>query len=319
MKTFAWASSPLRMAWAIMLLGAIAACNPTDPPPPAPAFNYQPFPNLTREEREVEDRFAGQIRENLTVYVAAYRFHWGKVVNTDLARELSQDYAPDGPEAMTPRNLSQRTRYTLATQGPSRELATEIYRRMLREQPREGGEARVVFTAGGAGSGKSTSIRALPEAQAAVDDAHIVFDTTMSGPQAADLIEQAFSVGRSVTILYVYREPTDAFAGMIGRARDTGRPVSLSNFISTHLGAPRTISALEQRFGPQLRDGRLIIRVVDNTGAPEQAHFVEDGAQFLRARTGRYTPSRLEHNLRRQLQQARRAGLGDNMYNQIDR
>lgn len=310
-----------------LLVVLAASCRPADPPSattPAAEFNYQPFQNLTREERAIEDRYAAQIRENLPVYVAAYRFLFDEVVNTDNARELSRDYAPDGPDVATNpnrysvRNRENRMRYTLATQGPSRELATEVYRRMLREKPADGLEGYVVFTAGGAGSGKSTSISRVPEVQGVINRAQIVFDTTMSNSQSADLVQLALAAGKKVTIVFVYRRPEDAFAGMVGRAKDTGRPVSLSNFVSTHLGAPRTILDLQRRFQPQITGGLLTIRVIDNTGRLENAHEVDDPAAYLAAAADRYDERRLRRALRTQLDHTH-PRLSRDMYNQIVR
>ena len=283
-------STPFAAVVVAALLGLAAfGCRAPEPPiPPAAAFKYHHFQNLSPDERAVERRYAAQISANLPVYVAAYRHLFGNVLNTDSARELSRDYAPDGPDIPTnpdrysDQNRDHRMRYTLATQGPSRELAIQVYHQMLREQPPEGAESHVVFTAGGAGSGKSTSIGRVPEVQSLVDRSQIVFDTTMSNSQAADLLQMALATGRKVTVVYVYRRPEDAFAGMIGRARATGRPVSMTNFIGTHLGAPRTILALYGRFQSQIVSGQLAIRVIDNTGRLEDAREIANPAAYLR-------------------------------------
>lgn len=297
----------------------IQSCSPKTPDE---SFNFTPYPGLSSEERAVEGRYASQISENLRAYIGAYRFYWGKVVNTDSARELSVDYAPDGPDAMTPRNLTHRARYTLATQGPSRELAVQVYRQMLTEQPTSGEEARVVFTAGGAGSGKSTSISNIADVQAIVDNAQIVFDTTFSSPQTIELVQQALTAQKSVTIVYVYREPPDAFEGMIERARATGRPVSLSNFLETHLGAPTMIDRVMRQFSDDVQAGRLNLLVVDNTANhPSQATLVHDNPTgFLANRASTYTERQLRRDLRRSLRAALQAQRIDrDMFNQIDR
>ena len=316
-----WAGAALAMMLAI----SAAGCRSPEPPePPRAEFRYQPFQNLSREERAIEDRYAAQISANLPVYVAAYRHLFGNVVNTDSARELSRDYAPDGPDVSanpdrySERNRNHRMRYTLATQGPSRELAIEVYRQMLREQPGAGVEHHVVFTAGGAGSGKSTSIGRVTEVQSLVDRSQIVFDTTMSNSQAADLVQMALATGRKVTIVYVYRRPEDAFAGMIGRARATGRPVSLDNFVSTHLGAPRTILAVIRRFRAQIASGQLVIRVIDNTGRLEDAREVANPNAYLAQVSGRYHEGQLKRDLRSQLDRVH-PRLPRDMYNQIAR
>lgn len=320
-----WARTQSARLYRALFLVAVCLALPTcgDSPPSIRqigAFQYAPFPGLSGEERAVEDRFAQSIGHNLRVFVSAYRWRYGKVVNTDNARELSPDYAPDGFDLLTERNRDRRTRNTLATQGPSRALAVEVYRQMLLEQPRAGQESRVIFTAGGAGSGKSTSIQTLPALQGMVERAQIVFDTTLSSREASDHVGEAFRAGKSVTIIYVYREPPDAFRGMIARARATGRPVSVSNFLSTHLGAPTILGEITRRFAPYIRSGRLEVYVVNNTGSPESAAVVSNPFQFLASRTTRYARNRLETHLRRDLETAYRNGQIDRvMFNEIER
>ena len=54
---------------------------------------------LTPQEREIEARFAKYLEEHTDEAIAGYRAKYGKEINTDNARELSQDYAPGGMEA----------------------------------------------------------------------------------------------------------------------------------------------------------------------------------------------------------------------------
>jgi hypothetical protein len=66
----------------------------------------------------------------------------------------------------------------------------------------------VVFTAGGAGVGKTTSIRKLAELSHAVQVAEIVYETTLATyGSAVDRISQALVAGRMVSVVFVYRDP----------------------------------------------------------------------------------------------------------------
>jgi hypothetical protein len=65
---------------------------------------------LSADEAEVEARFAELVQTHLDDMVAQYGERFGRVINTDQARELSPDYCAS--------NLS-RTRYSRAVDGRS--------------------------------------------------------------------------------------------------------------------------------------------------------------------------------------------------------
>jgi hypothetical protein len=68
----------------------------------------------------------------------------------------------------------------------------------------------VVFSAGGTGAGKTTALNMFSYL---IQNAEIVMDTTMSDYYwSTKLIDQALNSGRRVTVMYVYRDPVDAFA-----------------------------------------------------------------------------------------------------------
>lgn len=260
----------------------VQGCTPdSHQQPESGPFTYQPDSSLTRAEQNTETRFARAIRENLNVFVAAYRWQWLKVINTDNARELFHDYAPDGIDVQSETNTKYRTRNALGTQSPARALAMEVYRRMLEEAPRDGEQPLVVFTAGGAGSGKSTSVNAIPQLEQSVQKAQIVVDTTLSSEGALDQIQMALDAGKSVTIYYIYRDPESAFESVLERASGTGRPVTVSNFIATHLGALDAVNVIGERFRQHIVDENIKIIVVNNTGEFGKANIETDGITFL--------------------------------------
>lgn len=257
------------------------------------SFIFEPAKSLSREDREVENRFAGAIASNLNVFIAAYRWKWPKVVNTDNARELCQEYAPDGFDLMTEKNKEHRTKYALGTQAVGRALAMEVYKQMLQEQPTGSEKPLVVFTAGGAGSGKSTSFKAVKELRDITDRAQIIFDTTLSSQISQDQIKMALDANRVVQIFYIYRDPEAAFLGALTRAKLTGRPVTVSNFMETHLGAPAALDSVEQRFFDEIKNGTLRILVVDNTSGRDFPEMADEGVNFVRQRAPEYSSDRL--------------------------
>lgn len=280
-------------------------------PPPQPAehpLKFETTRGLPSEDREVENRFASAIQNNLNVFVAAYRSKWPKVVNTDNARELCQEYAPDGFDVMTEQNKEHRTKYALGTQAPGRALAMEVYKRMLQEQPAESELPLVVFTAGGAGSGKSTSVGSVESTKKAMDEAQIVVDTTLSSPIALEQIQMAIDARKSVQIFYIYRNAESAFELALDRAIKTGRPVTISNFISTHLEAPKALDNVARRFVDEIRNGTIQIEVLDNTGGLNDAKIAQGGLEFVRQKTAGYSESNLRTQLEKVLKKSYEKG-----------
>lgn len=299
------ASTILRLRFAFVLAfflflapWSLTGCENKNPAPPHPAtLEITPAKSLSPDERDLEKRFLNAIQNNLNVFIAAYRWKWPKVINTDNARELCQEYAPDGFDVMTERNKEHRAKYALGTQAPARALAMEVYRQMLKEAPTASEESLVVFTAGGAGSGKSTSVASVEQLQRRIDQAQIVVDTTLSSQLSLEQIKMALDAGKAVNIFYVYRDPELAFNGVLERANRTGRPVTISNFIDTHLGAPAALDNVTERFGQEIKNGTIEVLVIDNTGDISGAKLVQDGMVFVRKRTAGYS----KDGLRRQL------------------
>lgn len=227
--------------------------------------------NLSPEDHAIQERFAQQVEGNVDKQIDDYaklpESDGGKILNTDIARELSPDYAKDRSKSA-------------AVHEPASALVKEIYKRKLAEAPREGQDAHVVFSAGGTGAGKTTSLRLLEKVDPTVARAQIVYDTNMNGLQSSvKKIEQALAADKSVTILYTYRHPVEAFTqGMLGRAarmegeRGSGRTVPLIEHAKTHVGSLKVIRDLAQRYA---EDPRVVIRTYDNSLGRGRARATE--------------------------------------------
>jgi len=235
---------------------------------------------LSREGRDVEARFAKYLEDSTDKAVARYRKQYGNVINTDNARELSEDYAPHGMDSTDDVAREARMTWSDATLEPSRALAREIYRRAL------GNGCHVVFSAGGAGSGKSTTIEALRELKAVLDSAQLIYDTTLSDSTGSvGMIQQALDAGCDVRIIYVYRDPIDAFVdGVLPRAEKNGRTVALDEFINTHLSARESLLRISHKYR---KDKKVRIIVVNNSlgehnGAMSELEVVENAVKYDR-------------------------------------
>lgn len=207
--------------------------------------------DLSLADRAVEQRLATRIAREVDSAVREYAgiegTAGGKILNTDLARELSPEYRAD------------RTR-SAAVHEPASYLVKQMYARKLAEPPAEGEDALVVFSAGGTGAGKTTGLELVPD----VKRAQIIYDTNMNSlKSAADKIDQALDAGKNVKVVYTWRDPTEALTrGALPRAMRMGRTVPIDEHARTHVGAARTIKELAERYKD---DPRVSIDIIDNS------------------------------------------------------
>lgn len=214
--------------------------------------------SLSLEDRAIESRLAARVTDDYEGAAADYAglqdSMGGKVLNTDIARELSPDY------------LADRTK-SAAVHEPASYFIKRMYEQKLDDMEPGG---RVMFTSGGTGAGKTTAISSLPHVQAMFDDAAIVYDTNMNKlTSAVKKIEQALDAGAQVQIVHVQRDAVEALVkGALPRAANqakkfgTGRTVPLSAHADTHRGAAEVIQQLAEKYKD---DPRVFIQVLDNT------------------------------------------------------
>lgn len=183
----------------------------------------------------------------------------GRILNTDEARELSPEYRDD------------RTRSN-EVHEPASKFVKDLYAQKLAAPVSEGRTPLVLFTAGGTGAGKSSSLKGAA-GQALQNAADIIYDTNMNKLESAvQKIEQALASGRSVSIVYTYRDPVEALvAGALPRAMRMGRTVPLNAHAETHIGVSKVIRQLQQKYA---NDPRVYIMVVDNSRGLNKSEVV---------------------------------------------
>jgi hypothetical protein len=261
--------------------------------------------NLSTEQREIEARFAAYLEARTDEAIARYVERYGKEINTDNVRELSSDYAPGGMDAKDPPTVAARTRWGDAVHEPASALTREIYRRALRQEAPPDRRKQVVFTAGGAGAGKTTSIRKIADLSHAVEVAEIVYDTILSSFRSSvDRISPALDAGRMVSIVFIYRDPIDSFVdGLLPRAKSIGRTLPLDVFVNSHVGSIEALPRIAEHYKD---DRRVAIAVIDNSRGVEKATVAD--LEFAKAMARKYTREDLKAKLSRALEDAHEKG-----------
>jgi hypothetical protein len=219
---------------------------------------------VTTPDQALKQRLSGDPAKLFAEYAALPDSKGGRVLNTDVARELSPEY------------LADRTRSADVHEGASAAVKA-MYEAKLAEPTPDGFNRSVLFTAGGTGAGKSTAVDAMSGAE---NPPELVYDTNMNSLASADRkVQQALDAGRKVQILYVYRDPVEALThGALSRAErqrkefGSGRTVPLSEHAKTHTGVRPVMEALAEKYK---NDPRVIIQGFDNSRGKDNGAFAD--------------------------------------------
>lgn len=203
-------------------------------------------------QRKISADFGKAVEE----YNAIEDTKGGRLIDTDLARQLSPEYRADR---------------TLAPQvhKASSAFTQKLFDDRMAEAPSGG---TVLFMAGGGGSGKSSAESLLASE---FDRANTIMDGTLSSFEKADRnIQLALDNQQSVMIAYVYREPVEAMKnGVFKRAMNpnNGRTVTLDALAKGHSGSSEVIRKLQDKFGG---NDLFTIKAIDNSRGPNNAAIV---------------------------------------------
>ena len=227
-----------------------------DLPPEAgdPRIQVTPLDGLSDADAAVQARAIRAVEADPDGLAQRYQARFGKVVGADHAKTLfGEDYTD--PES--------RTRHTQAVHQPSSALAHHIFE--TRMQAASPGDL-ILMLSGGPGSGKTSSIRNIPELP---DVAHTIYDSNLTRRDGATRdIEAALDANLDVGIVHVLRDPVVAFRdGVVPRAETQGRIVTIDQHVRNHGQARETFRALQKQYADNDRVG---FTVIDNRGsAPE--------------------------------------------------
>ena len=192
---------------------------------------------------KAQQNFAKKLKNNFDSLVDQYSkiedTHGGRILNTDDARELSDEYRKN-------RSLSS------SVQDIASNFIERLYSQKLSKPTPEGLDSRVLILGGGGGSGKSSGRKIMGNV---ADKSEIVYDTTLSNLETAqDKIDKALKAGREVVISYTARDPIESFYGVLERAMrqekelGTGRTVPLEVFARQHPSARSNIDKLANMY-----------------------------------------------------------------------
>jgi hypothetical protein len=240
--------------------GTQAALAGMVPQPKMPGQSGNPI------EQAYFDRLANDYQGLSQEYAALPSTDGGRILNTDDAREMSPEYRAD------------RTK-SADVHEPSSAFVKQMYAEKLSQPTPPGRDNTVLFTAGGTGAGKTTSLQAAAQQSKGIQNAEMVYDTNMNTFESADKkVKQALAAGRKVGIAYVYRDPVEALKnGNLSRASrmeaelGTGRTVPIEEHFRTHAGVRDVMERLQAKYGS---DSRFHLTVIDNSRGPGNATVV---------------------------------------------
>jgi hypothetical protein len=206
-----------------------------------------------------------------------------------------------------------KTAHSDAYHPPASQFAKDYYKQLLADPTTK--HESVLITGGGAGAGKSTGLQAIEEAGGNLSKFAAINDTNLTTVDAAESrIKPALESGRKVKILYVYRDPVEAFTnGNVPRAVKTGRVVPLDAHIDTHVGSLETIKHIAEKYKD---NPNVQIQVVDNSRGKGQA--VLESVDFLKNKS--HNIDKLRKDLSHELEAAKAKGhVSEEAYNAYTR
>lgn len=221
-------------------------------------------PKLDKIGQALENRRINEFKSLFDEYKGLEEAKTGKIINTDIARELSPEYRAN-------RTLSANVH------EPASAFTKQYYAELLKQPVKE--NSYVLFTGGGTGAGKTSSLKQLPQL---VDAADMVYDTNMNKLESSvKKIDQALDSGRKVAIAYTFRDPVEALEqGALSRAMNmkkklgSGRTVPIEEHLKTHIGARDTIEQLMNKYK---NNENVQFSIIDNSLGKDKARLTDIG------------------------------------------
>jgi hypothetical protein len=226
-------------------------------PPAASQAPATPEQSANPITQAYQNRYLNDYEQLKAEYQAHEESKGGKIINTDVAREMSPEYRAD------------RTK-SADVHEPASAFMKRYYAEKLSQPTPRDKDNTVVFSAGGTGAGKTTALNMLEANDPALARSEMIYDTNMNKFETADQkIKQALDAKRKVRIIYTYRDPAEALEhGALARAdrmekeKGSGRTVPIEEHLKTHIGARKVIDELQKKYK---NNPKVDIQVVDNS------------------------------------------------------
>jgi hypothetical protein len=203
-------------------------------PSVAPKPNIERDTSLKGEDALIQEKSIAKYEADPEALTEQYIKDNGKIVNTDEARKLFKEEGYNGANSA-------------AVHEASSAVAKDAWRKGLTNP-----EPNAIIYAGGSGTGKTSVARDLVSDK--LDNAAVVLDGNLSGMKSAQLrIEEALAAGKTPSIVYVYREPKDAWVNgvisrMLNNPAEGGRVVPMSVFLGNHKGSHAVVKELTEKY-----------------------------------------------------------------------
>lgn len=249
-------------------------------PAPAHAGIRESARRLSPEQRLVEARSLAAVRQDpqawIDRYVKRVTSSWDQqgrllirgtsdisvamergplLVSTDEAKELFPAYSADSRS---------RSLHSESVHAASKLLASMVWQRAL-QQPLRLPRNIVLFTAGGAASGKTTALRRNSAVQHLMPQVQIIRDTTLADETTSKVrVAEVLASGRTAQIVLVVTPIRQAVKWLVDRAMREGRSVPASAMARSHWRSQQTVLSLDERF----RDNPAVrINLIFNDGS----------------------------------------------------
>lgn len=205
--------------------------------------------NLTGEDAKIQERSIRHFVENRIELTDQYIEEFGNTANTDDARKLFKSVGYNGLNA-----------------SAVHEASSALNKSAISRLVANGDKNSVYMYAGGAGSGKTSAISKLvPNVKDAAD---VIIDGNLASYyKAAAQIDNYIASGKEINVLYVYRDPVDAWVNgvikrMLTNKSEGGRIVPMRIFLENTEGSYKTVRQLLPKFSG---NKQVKISLIDNS------------------------------------------------------
>lgn len=225
--------------------------------------SFPHIPHLSPEAQLVEERAMLWVRQESEALMREYRQRFGPLVSTDLARELFDEYAA---------SIEARLRFASAVQRSAAKTADNVFAQILSEP----GLGMALFTAGGTGAGKTTSIRSTDQTASLLSNARVIYDSNFNSLGSAKAkVELAIASGSIAIVIFVHRHPVESYLqGVLPRALDEVRTVSIIAHLRMHRDSLKTFLRVQRAFSG---NPKAAFMVLNNTGHATEAFPADIG------------------------------------------